>query len=556
MKNEIALVCCYFNPCNYVSKYFNFLNFYQSIIKTSGVDVYVIESYNNNSKFRLNKNIERCESVFCDHTYWQKEQLLNILINKYKYEYNYIGWIDGDVEFVNSNWLNNIKNKLQNHNMVQIASDIEKETNFKQSTNKTQTIAHKLSKHEELNSEILHYRQGEPGYGFVYTSSLFYKSDYPMYQNAICGSGDFLNIIGYLDFPNFENYINNDRFFQKQPHFMNDFVEWRKHNTLLYKVGCANNTILVGYHGSLKNRKYVERETILRTHNFNPNTDIEVISETGMYNIKHEALRKSILSYFKSRNEDDFFSNALNTEYFKNRVTSLIRQYDSGFNSNIDPFSFLSKVKSGMQKSKPTPTNTVSYVCVNNAEVADTFYDICKNPIKINNSQNSTKLPYVVSYLKYIINNYDKLSEVVCFLNENVSISKVQLRHQISDFKKKLPNISVSAMFESEDITLAKNLHINSSEKIKRSRYTIKQWSSVYLGNFKYKIQKVNDQNKLINSTTNYYLKHSSPNYIVSAVSIWKTPLTKYEKLYNSLIKGNIQEEFLYINYLFRDLFV
>ena len=201
-------------------------------------------------------------------------------------------------------------------------------------------------------------------------------------------------------------------------------------------MGCANNTILVGYHGSLKNRKYVERETILRTHNYNPNTDIEAISETGMYNIKHKSLRNSILSYFKSRNEDDFFSNALNTEHFKNRVTSLIRQYDSVFNSNIDPFSFLSKVKSGVQKSKPIPANKISYVCVNNAEVVDTFYDICKNPIKINNSENSTKLPYVVSYLKYIINNYDKLSEVICFLNENVSISKAHLRHQISDFRE------------------------------------------------------------------------------------------------------------------------
>ena len=556
MKNELALVCCYFNPCNYVSKYFNFLNFWQDITKTDGVDIYVIESYDNNSKFRLSKNIKNCESVFFDHTYWQKEQLLNILINKYKHKYKYIGWIDGDVKFVNFNWLDNIKVKLQSHSMVQIASDVEKETNFKQSVNKNHTIAYKLSQHCELNSEILHYRQGEPGYGFVYTTSLFSESTYPLYQKAICGSGDFLNIIGYLEFPNFENYINNDRFFQRQPHFMNDFIDWRKHNTLLYKVGCANNTITVGYHGSLKNRKYIERETILRTHNYIPNKDIELISETGMYNIKTESLRQSILSYFKSRNEDDFFSNSLNTEQFKKRVTSLIRQYDPDFNSNIDPFSFLSKVKFGMHKHTPTPNKQTSYICVNNANNSDTFYDICENPIKINNSEKSVKLPYVVSYLKYIINNYDNLSEIVCFLNEGVSISKTQLRKQISDFKKKAPNISVLVMFEDDDITLAKNLHIKSSKPIKRSRYTIKQWSSVYLGNFKYKTQKVNDQVKLLNPTTNCYLKKTSPNYIVSATSIWKNPLTKYKKLYNSLEKGNIHEEFIYINYLFRDLFI
>lgn len=96
-KPKIAFVCCYFNPCNYLSKYINFLMFYDKMYNDSLYEIYVIESYNRQSTYRINKNCHRITSIYCDQTYWKKEQLLNLQINKIKDKYEYIGWLDCDI---------------------------------------------------------------------------------------------------------------------------------------------------------------------------------------------------------------------------------------------------------------------------------------------------------------------------------------------------------------------------------------------------------------------------------------------------------------------------
>ena len=227
MKNKLALVCCYFNPCNYISKYFNFLNFYMKMSKTEGVDLYVIETYDKNSKFRLNENIENIKSIYCEQIYWQKEQLLNKLLNEHKHNYEYIGWIDGDVEFKNPNWVNCILKKLETNKIVQICREVHKESNFRKDYQKSYSITHYINKYPESLFKTLYDRLGEPGYGFVYNSDIIKNTDVPMYDKAICGSGDFLNFIGYLDIVDFDQYIKHDRFFHQLPNFLEDFVEWR-----------------------------------------------------------------------------------------------------------------------------------------------------------------------------------------------------------------------------------------------------------------------------------------------------------------------------------------
>ena len=189
-KIEMVFVCCYFNPCNYLSKYINFLIFYQEFRKNSNVDLLVVESYNNNSKYRIRTNVDNLISVKSESILWEKEALLNIGINKTKTKYKYVGWVDADVFFVSKNWEQEILSQLKDNNIVQICKIIHQQKSHENlDSDKTYSMCHYARKSDDMESIYLS-RLGEPGYGCVYNSSIFKNTKTPLYDKAIMGSGD------------------------------------------------------------------------------------------------------------------------------------------------------------------------------------------------------------------------------------------------------------------------------------------------------------------------------------------------------------------------------
>ena len=57
-KPKIAFVCCYFNPCNYLSKYINFLMFYDKMYNDALYDLFGFEKINKNIYLDKSKTIE------------------------------------------------------------------------------------------------------------------------------------------------------------------------------------------------------------------------------------------------------------------------------------------------------------------------------------------------------------------------------------------------------------------------------------------------------------------------------------------------------------------
>lgn len=553
--DDIALVCCYFNPCNYVSKYFNFLNFYREIIDTKNLHLHVVECIHNKSRFKISDNLNVNTKVYCNEIYWQKEQLLNLGINKLKNDFKYVGWIDGDIHITNPFWIKRIIESLEDNKITQICKKILKETNFKQEYKETHSVANFLQTTDDVQ-KLLHDRIGEPGYGYVYHSELFHNKSMPLYDKAICGSGDFLNLVGYLDIKDIDNFLEHDRFFNGLEYVKQDFIDWRCKNELVKNIGCSNNQIKITYHGSVKNRKYITRESILKKAKYNPSVDIIYNKKTQMYNITKGTLRKSISAYFRSRREDDFFASSMNLSHFKKRVYSLIKHYDQNFNTNEDPFSFLKKIKTGLKPSTPKKLkNQTDFVCIKNYKDVK-FNEISKDVIVVNNLEEDIKKSYIEQYLRYIINNYDNLPTTLCLINEEFPKSWKFLNKQISFHnKQKQPKCTIASEYEI-DIELSKNLHVKIDEEIERSRYNFKQWHSIFLGTFPYRVQPVNDYIKLIDINKNLYVtKSCDNNFIVSGESILKNKKEFYEKIYHTITKRNNEEEFLYFRMIFPRIF-
>ena len=117
---KLGVVCCYFNPCNYRSKFLNYITFIQNI-KQHGIRVLTVESYSVNSKYRIDKLNNDTISIKCNQTYWMKECLLNIGIKKLlELGYENIAWVDADIIFKSLTWPNSILQSLKKYQVVQI----------------------------------------------------------------------------------------------------------------------------------------------------------------------------------------------------------------------------------------------------------------------------------------------------------------------------------------------------------------------------------------------------------------------------------------------------
>ena len=302
---KLGVVCCYFNPCNYLSKFLNYIEFINDLTKFD-IHIVVVEAYNETSLYRVNKIFDNTLSVYSDQIYWQKEGLLNIGIKELIDEgYKYVAWLDADVKFLTKNWVDELIHKLSKYKVVQPYEHTYKETEGKKYIY-SKSIASILNNNSIKENIIqVSMRYGELGHGCAYHADIFGRE--LLYDRAILGAGDFLNLVGVMYCDYLEKMIPHDRFFNGcNKSYIADFLNWSKTITPIDKIGYCKTNLYVKYHGSLNNRSYIKRENILKKHIFCPNTDIvkDTATNTGLYKILNGRLATDIKKYFISRKED------------------------------------------------------------------------------------------------------------------------------------------------------------------------------------------------------------------------------------------------------------
>ena len=539
--SDIAFVACYFNPLNYLSKYLNFLLFYDKIQTHPGVKIIFVESYTRKCKLRINKNVGDVMSFKNESFFWKKENLLNIGITKLMKEYKYVGWLDSDIIFQDDNWIQKIKNELRTHDIVQVANTINKE----KSNGKTICVKSMTSyyKHGIVDIKNTLNRIGEPGYGYVYNKDIL-NIKTPLYDKCICGGGDYLNLLGYTRSDDFIDKIKNnqERIFGSNKNMQINYIEWYNENNKTKTIGCADNTILVKYHGTQVNRKYYTRDIIPDKLGFIPEKDTSY-SKSGELLLNRADISCAIRKYFESRNEDDFLLNSRNHEQFKNKYKSLITKYSKTKNKEL-PFEYLTKVNMQVFKKETPNISGHHFVCVKlKSDVKfSEFYK--ENATIINELDNANKLTYEQYYIRFIINNYDNIKSNFFFVNDKMSHENFEnKKDMISQFNK--------------DIVLRHDLHIKEDNKhITRSNLNFKQWIALFVKTKTIKYQLVNNDVKLIDRHLHKYISYSdSSNYYISGESILKNSKDYYTKIYNFLEKRNNQENLMYLKISFKLLF-
>jgi hypothetical protein len=141
-----------------------------------------------------------------------------------------------------------------------------------------------------------------PGYAWAITRKAYEKMN-GLFEVSILGSGDNIMMLSLIN--NGLKGLND----KSSDGYKQKVIEFQK-KVSNFRFGYVPGVIRHYFHGSKKNRKYMERWQILVDNNFNP---IEHLTKDNVGLLIPstkcpQQLIDNIYNYFKERNEDEFYN--------------------------------------------------------------------------------------------------------------------------------------------------------------------------------------------------------------------------------------------------------
>lgn len=315
------------NPARYRSRYELYKKFEEHVI-SSGANLLTVELGFGQRPHEVTDSTNRQHLQLQSYDeLWHKENMINVAIQRLTSriapDAEYIAWVDADIEFIRKDWVQETVQQLQHYMIVQMFEDAVDMTPSKGilQTNKGFAWCWHENKFVPDNGYFVnnsYYYQGSkngskyywhPGYAWAARRealdelSGFHGGpliDYP----CIIGAGDHhmaLSLIG-----------EGQRSMPPGMHsnYTKAIFDWQERAVKYVKkdIGFVPGTILHAWHGKKTNRKYWKRWDILRTNNYNPETDVrkdtQGLMKLVVENERQRLMRDQLRAYFKSRNED------------------------------------------------------------------------------------------------------------------------------------------------------------------------------------------------------------------------------------------------------------
>lgn len=297
-KSILYVIAVISNPAQFFTRYRLFNEFCDRMKKEDRVHLMTIELQNGNREFQTDSIIK----LRTKDEIWFKENLINIAVQHLPNDWEYMAWIDTDLEFQNNNWVNDTIEALQTYKVVQLFSHCI-DLGIKHETLQVHTgFMYAYCNGEEYKPASKKYGGNyfHVGYAYAITRKA-YDDIGGLLDFAILGSGDNHMCLAFVDKIDLslnqklhDNYKLLALIFQER---------CRKH--IKKNVGFVHGTILHHFHGNKVDRKYVDRWQILVRNQFDPLRDI-VKNSRGLWQLDDSKiqLRDDIRRYFRERNED------------------------------------------------------------------------------------------------------------------------------------------------------------------------------------------------------------------------------------------------------------
>ena len=238
------------------------------------------KNYNNTFTVGIDNHITDLKFYTKDKIFL-KENLLNLGIQNKLDEIKYIFWIDNDVMFEDSNWMEKAIQRLDNgFDVIQLFN---------------------ICYHKHIDNTIKN-----PAAGFVYAKQKLnnhghcgfawgmkasaYKNIGGLYEHNIIGTGDGIMARSFIreEIPLFSKTKNFDKKFAYFPFSQGhcNSIQSFYSKCKGIRVGYLEGRVYHDYHGDLEKRQYVDRYRIYENNNYDPLTMLE--KHAGIIQIKEE----------------------------------------------------------------------------------------------------------------------------------------------------------------------------------------------------------------------------------------------------------------------------
>lgn len=302
--SDTCVITCYFNPCGYSSRRNNFITFRNGLLK-QGVPFFFIEIAPPTGEFEFS-DVPGFTGMRSEAVLWQKERLLNVLIQSLPDQYSKICWLDCDILFENDNWLAEVSDALNtfpviqpythaallSHGSVQFEEDAQVFTSF---------CAIMGSGAGDLNSGR-YYKHGHTGFGWAGRRE--WMADCGLYDACMSGSGDHLMAHAFVG--DWQSPCIN-RIFGEAAQYRQHYRQWaeRAFRHVQGRIAAVQGRILHLWHGEPESRRYVARDRELAEFNFDPATDLVLTAEgCWAFSGSNPLLENWGTRYFRERDED------------------------------------------------------------------------------------------------------------------------------------------------------------------------------------------------------------------------------------------------------------
>lgn len=313
---KLYVIAVISNPVRYRSRDRLFEEFKTRMLANPAVELVIVEQAFGDRPFkhtdlhnRLHVQVRATE----ESEVWVKESLINI---GFKHltgqvpDWEYAAWIDADIEFRRANWAEETVEALQHFSIVQpwhTALDLGPNGEGLQISESFCATWYKdpnlmCSKHGyagSLRKDGI--QRAHPGYAWA-IRRLAWEHITPLIDFNPMGSGDHQMAWAMVG----QHAKSVDvRFDEEYKRRVKEFAD-RCDKYIFQNLGFVDGQILHYYHGSKRNRKYIERTKILLDTGFNVATDLKynyqgLLVLTG----KNLKLRDALKRYMRDRDEDD-----------------------------------------------------------------------------------------------------------------------------------------------------------------------------------------------------------------------------------------------------------
>ena len=308
MRKNFWVITTHFNFAKFqalLDNYFIFAN----RLKAQNINLLTVELAFGDDSYEIpeSENVVRLRSK---SVMWQKERMINYGVSVLPSSCDNFAWVDGDIMFLQSDWIDMATKELKYNHIVQLFKRVKympkgiKDLSGR--INPTTTLQGVIWQYRTHKNWLARRKTGElsfssPGFAWAAQRSFFENLPGNIYDRNIIGSGDTFLVDCYLDSFDIHGYAN-----KFNPYMKNDMMDYnRRLNILCPKVSYIPTDIYHLYHGQLRNRKYMERHDIILNHGYDPRTDIKLINNVYEWSSNKVGMHNDIKQYFLDRKEDE-----------------------------------------------------------------------------------------------------------------------------------------------------------------------------------------------------------------------------------------------------------